>query len=158
MFPTDRHPSHWSSADGRVWRLLTAEGASPAYEELQRVVLVGSVPVAVGLSGAVFGVWRLSDDRWRASGSFGSVPAGGGSSVRSLTAAGSRLWAATSDGVGFSLWSSADAGGRWLPVSAPGPLPVQGETAVGLAAAGDRILLVSDDGRSGRIYSAETGA
>jgi len=154
----DRDPSGWSSADGRVWRRLPAEGASAAYEELQRVVLVDGAPVAVGLSGSVFGVWRLSDDRWRASGSFGSVPAGGGSSVRALTAGGSRLWAATSDGVAFALWRSADGGARWSPVSSPVALPARGESAVGLAGGGDRIVLVSDDGRMGRIYLAETGA
>jgi hypothetical protein len=155
---TDRDPAGWSSADGKAWRRLSAEGASEAYEELQRVAVLDGVPVAVGLSGSVFGAWRLSDDRWRASGSFGSVPPGGVSSVRSFAVGGTRLWAATSDGAAFALWSSADAGGRWQPVSLPGALRVGADSAVGLAGGGDRIVLVADDGRAGRIYSAETGS
>ena len=155
---TDRDPAGWSSPDGVVWRRLAAVDASAAYEELQRVAVLDGAPVAVGLSGSVFGAWRLSDDRWRAAGSFGSVRPGGSSAVRSFAAGARRLWAATSDDAAYALWVSADAGAGWQPVSAPGPLPVGAESAVGLAAGGDRIVLVIDDGRAGRIYTAETGS
>ena len=115
----DRDPAVWTSPDGRSWRRAVLPGG-PEYEELQRVALVGGVPVAVGLRGSTFGAWRQDGGRlaWprAASGDAGrrGVPA-----VGSLVAAGDRLVAAVTDGVRHSVWVSADRGGSWREVAMP---------------------------------------
>jgi hypothetical protein len=152
---TDRDPLAWTSTDGRAWHRLTVP-ADAEYEELQRVVLVGGVPVAVGLRGGTFGVWR-ADARdgaadWSAVGRFGRRGASGVLSVRGLTVAGDRLLAATSDGVAYGLWSSADGGRSWRPVAAPIALPAGAERQVAVSASGDRVLLVADDGAGGGAW------
>jgi hypothetical protein len=151
----DRDAVGWRSADGLTWRRLPAAGATSAYEELQRVV-VQSTPVAVGVRGAQFGVWRLDGETWRPGTSFGAVKAGGVAGVRSLAVAGRSLFCVTSDGGSHGLWVSADGGGDWRPAALPAPAGVRPEQAVAVAGAGDRVLLVLDDGTQGRIYLSET--
>lgn len=153
----DRDPMGWRSADGSAWSRVTSSDASDAYEELQRVAVLDSVPVAVGVRGSVFGVWRLDGDRWQPVGSFGAVRSGGASSVRSVSAVGRRLFAVTSDGSGFAVWASDDGGARWAPVGLPAATPAGPENAMVVAGGGGRAVLVSDDGVGGRVYSAETG-
>jgi hypothetical protein len=153
----DRDPMGWRSADGSAWSRVTSSDASDAYEELQRVVVLDSVPVAVGVRGPVFGVWRLDGDRWRPVGSFGAVQSGGASSVRSVSVVGRQLFAVTADRAGYAVWVSDDGGARWAPVGMPSAMPAGPENAVVVAGAGGRAVLVSDDGISGRLYTAEIG-
>lgn len=155
---TDRDPAAWTSSDGRQWRRLPADGATEAYEELQRGVLLDDVPVALGVAGGAFGVWRLTGERWQPAGTFGVVRPGGGSAARSLTVAGTQLWAATTDGAAYAAWVSADQGRGWRQVALPQPMSPGAESAVVLAGGDDRVVLVADDGNAGRIYWAETGS
>ena len=155
---TDRDAAGWTSADGSSWRRLPAAGATEAYEELHRGVLLDDVPVAVGVSGATFGAWRLAGGSWQPAGSFGTVHPGGGSAARSLTVAGSTLWAVTTDGSAYATWRSTDAGAGWHPVPLPGPMPPGAETSVVLASGDARVVLITDDGIGARIYWTETGA
>jgi len=152
----DRDPIGWASADGSAWARVPAVGATAAYEELQRVTLLDGVPLAVGLSGPAFGAWRLESGQWRPAGSFGTVRPGGDTSVRSLAAAGSRLFAVTKDGVAFHLWVSDDRAAAWRAAAVPA-VPVRPETTAAVAGSGGRVVLLTDDGGNGRIYSAETG-
>jgi hypothetical protein len=153
---TDRDVLGWRSADGRGWRRLPAAAPAPEYEELQRVVMAGATPVALGVRGTTFAAWRLDGERWVQAGSFGTVRPSGFSGVRSVIADGDRLFAVVSDGGAYALWMSADGGARWRPVALPAATPARIETSVAIS--GDRggLLLISDDGAAGRIYSAET--
>jgi hypothetical protein len=126
------------------------------YEELQRVVLAGSQPIALGVRGTAFGAWRLGADGWTQAGTFGSVRPSGFSGVRSLLAQGDRLFAVVSDGSAYALWTSADAGAAWRPVALPAEVTARAETSVAVSGDGNRLLLVSDDAEGGRIYAAET--
>jgi hypothetical protein len=154
----DRDPMGWRSEDGRTWTRLASAGATEDYDELQRVTVLDGVPVAVGLRGAAFGAWRLDGDTWQPTGAFGTVRPGGGTSVRSLVASHGRLLAVTLTPDGYAGWVSADRGGTWRPVTLP-PVPVGADHAVTLTAASDgRLLLLTDDGRNGRVYLAETPA
>ena len=152
----DRDAVGWQSADGVSWRRLPATGTTPAYEELQRVV-VDTSPVAVGVRGEVFGVWRLDGDSWRPGASFGVVRPGGRAGVRSLAVAGSGLFCVTSDGEAHALWTSSDGGGGWQQVALPAAVGLGPEQTVAVSGAADRLLLVLDDGARGRIYVSETG-
>lgn len=151
----DRDPLAWTSVDGVTWRRITVPGTDE-YEELQRVALVGDTPVAVGLRGRVFGAWRGAGDRWEVVGRFGAPGTSGVPAVRALTAADGRLVAATSDGAAHALWVSADEGRSWRAVAAPVAMPAGAERAVAALAAGPRMVLLVDDGQSGRAWWTET--
>jgi hypothetical protein len=153
----DRDAVGWLSADGVQWQRLPANGATPAYEELQRVAL-DSTPLAVGLRGGAFGVWRLAGEKWQPGASFGVAAPGGKGSVRSLAVAGTSLFCVTSDGVSHTLWESTDGGARWHPVALPAPAPAGADRTVAVSGAAGQVLLLHDDGGQGRIYvSATTG-
>ncbi len=153
----DRDAAGWRSPDGSAWRRVPVAGASDAYEEMQRVVLRGAVPVGVGLRGSSFGVWRLEADEWRPAAGFGVVPAGGRSAVRSLSVSGDRLWCVTTDGSAYALWVSDDAGAVWRPAGVPVAVPAVAESALVVAGGEGRAVLVSDDGIDGRVYVTEIG-
>jgi hypothetical protein len=151
----DRDAVGWQSADGVSWRRLPAVDAQPVYEELQRVALDTS-PVAVGVRGTAFGVWRLDGDKWLPGASFGRVRLDGKSGVRSLAVAGTSLFCVTSDDESHSLWVSTDRGGGWRRAGLPAAAPVGADRAVALAGADGQLLLLHDDGVRGRIYLAGT--
>jgi hypothetical protein len=154
----DRDALGWRSADGRTWSRLPAAEASDGYDELQRVTVLNGVPVAVGVSGSAFAVWRLEGDAWRPAGNFGTVRPGGVSSVRSAVAVGDRLIVITGDDKGYTGWVSGDRGGSWRNAAIPA-VPAGPEHAVALTGGSDgRLVLVTDDGANGRVYVAETGS
>jgi len=148
----DRDPMTWWSAHGRTWRRQPISGG-PDNEELQRLTMTGSAPLAAGLRGATFGAWRHDGERWHAAGSFGSTDGPGVPLVRSLAAAGDRVVAVTTTGATHELWSSADAGRSWRPVVAPDDLPSGAERVTTVATGGDRILLLVDDGEQVGLWA-----
>jgi hypothetical protein len=163
----DRDAAAWTSTDGALWRRQEVP-AGPEYDEITRVVAHGDGLVAIGLNGATFQAWRHTGDSWRMVGRFGStrpgtvVPGPYTAPVApALASAGGNLLAAAGDGTQYRLWSSADSGERWREVASPVPLPAGASTGVALAAVSgdsggsDRVLLVVDDGRAGRIFVAE---
>ncbi|WP_141725110.1 hypothetical protein [Micromonospora pallida] len=156
---TDRDPLAWTSADGVTWQRVPVP-ATTEYDELQRVVLVDGVPVAVGLRGRAFGTWRADGDggAWRTTAGFGTARTDGIPGVRGLTVAGSRLYAATVDGGGHALWVSADGGGSWRSVDPPVAMPGGAERAVALAGSRERLLLVVDDAAAGQVFLAPDSA
>ncbi|SIN08618.1 hypothetical protein [Micromonospora cremea] len=154
----DRDPAVWSSPDGRSWRRTVLPGG-PEYEELQRVVLVGGVPVAVGLRGSTFGAWRQEATGWVAAGAFGRRAGSGVPGVTSLVVAGDRLVVAVADGARHSVWVSADRGGSWREAAMPLDVPAGADRDVALVAVGDRWWLVADDGsRAGLWWAGAPGS
>jgi hypothetical protein len=152
----DRDVMGWRSADGKTWERVPAVAPTPDYEELQRVAVAGGTPVAAGVRGASFGVWRLGAGGWEPVGAFGTVRPGGTSGVRSLIALGDHLYGTTSDGESYALWTSADGGASWRPVEMPARVKAVTETSVAVSGDKSRLLLVSDDSATGRIYLADT--
>ncbi|MEV4415383.1 hypothetical protein [Catellatospora sp. NPDC049609] len=150
----DRDPLAWRSADGERWTRVPAPG-SAEYDEFQRVTVAGGSAYAVGLTGPVFGAWRLVGERWEPAGTFGGTRGGGGAAqVRAAVAAGDRVLAAVSDGSRFTLWRSA-SGDRWRQVEAPVPMPAGADRAVSAVSDGRRVVLLTDDGANGRVWVAE---
>ncbi|WLS43015.1 hypothetical protein Q3V37_16350 [Micromonospora profundi] len=153
----DRDPAVWSSPDGRSWRRTVLPGGSE-YEELQRVAVVGGVPVAVGLRGSTFGAWRQEPSGWVAAGSFGRRSSTGVPTVASLVTAGDRLVAAVTDGSRHSLWISTDRGGSWREAVLPLEVAAGADRDVALVAVGDRWWLAADDGsRAGLWWASGSG-
>ncbi|WP_285471854.1 hypothetical protein [Actinoplanes sp. NBRC 101535] len=152
----DRDAAGWSSRDGGVWQRAGTAGATPAYEELQRVTVLGGVPTALGMSGPAFGVWRLESGQWRPLASFGAVSPSAWSGVRAVTVAGSRMLAATGDGTQFGLWVSDDGGALWRPGSLPRPVPGKAGSELSVTAGPGMIVLIADDGETGRIFISVT--
>lgn len=157
-------PVAWHSADGRSWRraaLPAPDGGGTA----ERVALSGDAPVAVGPVRGGFAAWRLasmrptagagdgSGDLWRRVGGFGSAGPGV-LSVSGLVATGGMLVAATGDGGRRRLWRSVDAGASWREVTVPVVVPGGGDTALAVAAQGDRVLVVADDAQGSRAWWA----
>ncbi|WP_222864361.1 hypothetical protein [Micromonospora sp. WP24] len=151
-------PLAWTSRDGLGWRraeLPTASGRGQA----QRVVSVGGAVVAVGPAGDRFAAWRGVVDpvadgaatRWREAGGFPAAGPGV-ATVSGLVAVGSGLLAVARAGAGQVLWYSDDLGGSWRSVRMPVVVADTGETAVAVAAQGERLLLIADDGRGPRVW------
>jgi hypothetical protein len=122
----DQAPAAWTTRDGARWHRAVVP-AEPGYAELQRVVRLGTVLIAVGPRGDTFAAWRGpacpascpspgtapdGDRGWVAAGRFGTLSPTG---VRSLSVAGDRLYA-----VADALWRSDDRGGSWQEVTTPG--------------------------------------
>lgn len=151
----DRDPMAWTSTDGSTWRRTSAP-ATDEYEELQRVTVAGGVPVAVGLRGSTFGAWRDDRGTWRPVARFGSTQGGRGvAAVRSLRVAGRDLLAVTSDGSAHTLWISDLAGRSWQRVNTPVPMPSSVDRSATLTGTDRQLLLLTDDGRTGRGWLAD---
>ncbi|MGX7675141.1 hypothetical protein [Plantactinospora sp. DSM 117369] len=148
----DRDPLGWTSPDGRTWQRDPVP-ATEAYEELQRVVMLAGTPVAVGLRGKEFGVWRRGPQGWESAGAFGTHGSAGAPAVGALAVAGDGLLAAVSDGASYSLWSGADEGRGWRPVTGPVPMPAGANRDVSVFAVADQVLLAVDDGREAAVWS-----
>jgi hypothetical protein len=153
----NQDPAAWISADGLAWRRIEVPGTTE-YEELQRAVTVGDQVVAIGPQGDAFGAWRGDGSSWRAIGRFGASGGPGRGFAEALTAAGGRLFAAVSDGAAYSVWQSSDSGSGWHLVS----LPAQAPSGFGMAAVvignEHQLLLIMNDGRASRAWTARVGA
>lgn len=149
----DREPVAWESADAENWERIEVPG-SDDFDDLERVIAVDDDLVALGLSGDAFGVWRRSDGAWERGDTFGTLPSESRRSpfVSSLVASDRGLWATTSDGTAYALWHSRD-GDEWTQVPTPERAPeTAGEHVLTVAASGERVLLISDDGTGGRVW------
>ncbi|GLY20520.1 hypothetical protein [Micromonospora sp. NBRC 101691] len=145
-------PVAWTSSDGVAWRrwmLPAVAGDGQAH----RVARVGSAVVVVGSRGDGFGAWRWDGAGWREAGAFGAAAGPGVAWVDGLAVAGEQVVAVTGDGGGYGMWISPDAGGSWRPVGLPAAVPDGGDSAVAVAGAGDRVVVVADDGKSSRVWS-----
>lgn len=149
----DRQPVAWVSRDAASWQRLEVPG-SEDFDDLERVVAVGDGLVALGLRGDAFGAWRREEGDWSMGAAFGVLPEEARRSpfVSSLVNGDRGLWATVSDGATYALWHSTDAD-AWGPVVSPVTGPeTGGERILTVAAAGETVLLLADDGAGARLW------
>jgi hypothetical protein len=147
-------PLAWRSADGTRWQREEVPAGTRGYADLERVVRVGDGLLAVGIRGNAFGSWRRTADTWWLGDDFGSLdPHGTGARfVSGLAAARAGVLAAVSDGARFGLWARGD--GTWREVGVPARPTTSGDHQLTVAADGAAVLLLEDDGTTGRAWLA----
>ena len=120
---------------------------------------VGSSSVTLGSDSSIAlgvrGSWRCpaaATGAWTAGDTFGSFAADLSAPpfVSGLAERDGTVVAAVSDGSRFRVW--ARSGGRWRQVVVPTQTRSTGDTQVTVAADDHDLLLVSDDGTSGRVW------
>ena len=151
-----RVPMAWVSVDGRSWqRELVAYGDE--YADLHRALPDGR---AAGLRGDAFGMWRRTDSGWEQAGTFGAVDPESHASpfVSGLAATKEDLLATVSDGVRYELWIARDGGDSWEPMVTPTRPTTAGEHTMTIVATAGDVLLLADDGASGRVWVTDAAA
>ena len=148
-------PLAWTSSDGTRWLREPVPAGDRQYADLQRVAATGRGLVAVGIRGERFGAWTRRDDRWQLGKAFGALDPDrrGAPFVSGLAATADGAVVSVSDGTRFRLWAQ-DASGRWRPVATPTRPTATGDAQLTVAATPDDVLLLSDDGTSGRVWLA----
>lgn len=143
----------WSgpSAGAGPWTPVSLPGGTRV-TTAERATVTASGPVVAGLDDAAFALWSRDGDGWALASTFGSVHAGATSPafVSGLAWTGSRLVATYSDGVAFHLVSGTAGSMAAVPLPTPGV--VRGDRTVTVAAHGDQLLLLADDGRHSRLW------
>ncbi|GAB7004894.1 hypothetical protein JCM18899A_23670 [Nocardioides sp. AN3] len=156
-YSLNREPQAWTSHDATTWAREEIPGG-PGFDDAERVVATPEGLVALGLRGNRFGTWTRRGGAWRKGASFGHLPSTASKSpfVASLSAHGDDLWATTSDGARYALWHRAGTS-AWEHVETPAAAPATaGDHFLGVAAGQAGVLLLSDDGARGRIWTATT--
>src|SRR6185295_8073162 len=122
----DHDPFAWTSPDGDHWTRVT------------------------GPHGDTFGAWSSATGaQWQVGGRFGSdlSPL---ADVRSMTVAGNSVLVSGQDGAKYGLYTSADGGQTWRPVSMPpGAHPSGSEKGFAVAAGPGELIAAGDDGTTG---------
>jgi hypothetical protein len=138
----------WTGDRGGPWRRLDLPGGS-TITTAERLVATSGGPDVAGLLDDGFGLWALRDGSWTLDERFGSTDPDGtaASYVSGLAWAGGRPAATYSDGARFRLWVGQD-------VPMPTEVRVDGSRDVTVAAHGRRLLLLTDDDRTGRAWLA----
>jgi hypothetical protein len=127
------------------------------FADLERVVGQGDRLVAAGIRGPVFGTWVRIGSSWRVADRFGALDPGstGAPFVSGLATVSDTVLVSVSDRARFRLWSGTQ-GGAWREVVTPTDPPSTGDTRMSVAAdGGSTVLLLSDDGTSGRVWTAD---
>jgi hypothetical protein len=147
-------PLAWTSPDGLRWKRQEVPAGTDGFADLERVIRLDDGLMAVGIRGARFGTWRRTDGRWKADAAFGALAQGGGGApfVSGLASASGGVLAAASDGSRFHLW--ADSGDGWHEAATPTHPTNAGDHQLTVATAGSTVLLLADDGASGRVWLA----
>ncbi|HZM81585.1 MAG TPA: hypothetical protein VFC19_38165 [Candidatus Limnocylindrales bacterium] len=147
----DRDPMGWVSSDGVAWR-RTKASSTDVYEEFQRVVVRDGKVFAVGIDGQGFAAWRLDGDQWTRTATFGAI--NGLGATRASTVVDGKLLCVISDGSAHHLFLSAD-GVSWRAVQGPSEMPSTADALTYAAAFAQRLVLLIDDGRVGRLWVAD---
>ena len=146
-------PQAWVSADGSQWTRQPVPADTDGFADLERVGRDGDDLLAVGIRDERFGTWRRTDGRWRATESFGALARGTSAPfVSGLATASSRALVAASDSAVFRLWART-AGGGWRQVRTPVRPASTGDDQLTVATDGETVLLLGDDGTSGRLWT-----
>jgi hypothetical protein len=150
-----RVPMAWTSPDGVSWHRQEVPG-SDGFTDLERVIKVDDGLLAAGIRGEEFGTWTRVDGTWKRLGTFGELDPDrrAGPYVSALSRAGETYFASVSDGTVYQLFASED-GHDWRPVPTPTTPTTAGEHIMALGASGSTLLLLADDGVTGRIWRAE---
>ncbi|HET6167168.1 MAG TPA: hypothetical protein VFE07_10100 [Marmoricola sp.] len=145
----------WTSPDGVAWTRQPVPSGTDGFADLERVVRDGDDLVAVGVRDRRFGVWRRSGDRWSAGGAFGSFAHGttGPAYVTGLAVHADAMVAAVSDGARYRVWGDVGPG-RWREVAVPTRPRASGDTQLTVVGGDSDLVLLSDDGASGRVWVA----
>lgn len=148
-------PLAWTSPDGTRWTRQEVPAATGGFADLERVVADRDRLLAAGIRDRGFGLWRRADGVWRPAASFGQIATGGGEPafVSGLVARDGAALATVSDGRRFRAWTGTADGG-WKPVALPVTPRSTGDTQVTVAADGDAVLLLTDDGSTGRVWAS----
>jgi hypothetical protein len=149
-------PLAWTSTDGSRWSRQEVPASTDGFADLERVTREGDGLLAVGIRDDRFGTWRRSGGRWRATGSFGSLDARGTGApfVSGLAIAAGKALVAASDGAVFRLWTET-GDHAWRRVATPAQPANTGDDQLTVAADADTVLLLGDDGTSGRVWRAD---
>jgi hypothetical protein len=156
---TDGHlapsPLAGTSPDGTDWTRQAVPAGTRGFADLERVVRAGDRLLAAGLRGSAFGTWTRSNGRWHVAEGFGRVVTGTGEPafVSGLATSGDKILASVCDGARFRLWGTS-GDGRWASVRTPSSPAGTGDTLQTVVADLDTVLLLSDDGTSGRVWVA----
>ncbi|MCW2852902.1 MAG: hypothetical protein JWM84_2566 [Nocardioides sp.] len=150
----NRVPMAWVSPDGRAWA-RQAVPTSDGFTDLERVARTDDGLLAVGLRDDRFGTWRRDGTTWTAAESFGRLDPDGQAftGAASLATAGDRALAAVSDGTAYALWGRLGED-DWRQVEIPVSPTAAGEHVLTVGATEETVLLVGDDGRTGRVWRA----
>jgi hypothetical protein len=154
----DRVPVAWESTDGAHWAAQTVESAS-GFTTMERVIDSVDGALAAGLREGRFGLWQRSGSSWRALPTFGEVAADGGSApyVSGLTAIARHVFCSISDGERFRVWFYDRT--QWQELALPvSPLDTAGDHNLVVTAAGRRLLMLTDDAETPRIWVADWAA
>jgi len=149
-----RTPLAWTSPDGARWHRQKVPYGKE-YADLQRVIPYPKGVLAVGIHGQQFGAWRRVGTTWRRLGRFGKLDPDAAASpfVSGLCTAGKTVVATISDGSRYQVWAATD-GAHWRRVATPEAPSTAGEHVMTAVGAGDEMLLLTDDGKTGRAYAA----
>ncbi len=146
-------PLLWTSPDGVSWSRL-APPATDEHEEVQRLLAGdGGVIYGLGLKGGAFAVWRIEGGSATIIGSFGQRAQTGVAAAVSF----GRI-SVVSTGTEYEVWISWDLA-KWRRVNGPaGVMSAIGDRYAAAAVSGGRVVLLVDDGVSGRAWTTEIGA
>lgn len=148
-------PMAWSSVDGRTWERQEVP-AGEGFGDLERVAATDDGVLALGLRGDGFGAWRRTDGTWHLSEEFGAVDPDGYAfrGASGLATHGDDAIAAVSDGTSYGLWAKLGPA-AWAPVDVPVTPDAGGGQVLTVASADGTVLLLADDGQTGRLWRAE---
>jgi len=140
----------WTPAGGEDWLRRVLPGGDRV-STADRATRVGSGPLVGGLLDSGFGLWRRTGANWVLEGTFGETDPDATSAayVSGLAWTGSVVVATYSDGTRFRL---AIGGASPEESAVPTSVRVNGDHAVSVAAHGSEALLLTDDGRQGRVW------
>jgi hypothetical protein len=134
----------WSGTGRGPWRAVSLPGGAHLTTG-ERVVLTGAGPVAVGLLDRAFGIWSDRDGNWSQESTFGAqVEATSPVFVSGLAWTGSRFAVTYGDGDDFRLAVGTAASLAGVPL--PTTVTDRGDHTATVAAHGDDLLLLTDDG------------
>jgi hypothetical protein len=149
-------PYSWTSHDGLRWTRHPVPAGTGGFADLERVVRAGTDELlAAGLRDQRFGTWRRVGGTWRTESVFGRLAAGstGAPFVSGLTTGAHGTLAAVSDGARLRLWLGLPHG-DWRQVAVPVRPSSTGDHQLTAVADGSRVLLLTDDGSTGRAWVA----
>jgi hypothetical protein len=136
----------WAGDPGGRWTRTDLPGGSTV-TTADRLVRTRAGPDAAGLLDPRFGLWALRRGAWTEVRAFGSRDPDGTAApyVSGLASAGGLVAATYSDGARFRLWVGRD-------VAMPTEVSVDGDRTATLASHGRRLLLLTDDDRTGGVW------
>ena len=146
-------PEAWTSNDGTRWSAQQVPSRTDGFADLERVARDDDGLLAVGIRDRRFGTWRRTGGRWQATETFGALDRRGTGApfVSGLATTTGRSVVTASDGAVFRVW--ARTGPRaWRPVTTPTRPANNGDDLLTVAADATTVLLLSDDGTSGRVW------